>query len=399
VGSISSLWETNSELFKSKKIQQIISFAGEGTLKDNNQTSIEFRELLSKIPSELLYKYINECLSDKFDGSGLVLQDLVNQVGSRLGFQVKYGRYRGTKNAIGYDGIWTSKDQNNIIIEVKTTDAYRINLNDLAKYRTQLIEQKEFTLNNSSILIVVGREDTGDLESQIRGSHHSMDIRLIGADALWNLLSLKENLNDAKTSYQINSILRPIEYLKIDRLVELISTTAKDFEMNQVSPDDTEEVPQKSEDESMLKDQLQSLSTDFYGGCIELINSKLKIDLIKQTRTSYMTADSKVGLVLTFSKSYIAPSDGERYWYSIYQHHRDFLKDLSEAYIAFGCGSIMNLFLIKFEFIDELLPYMSTSTKSFGDYWHIFIYNRDGKFTLRVPRKGESIDLEGFKVK
>jgi len=34
------------------------------------------------------------------------------------------------------------------------------------------------------VLIVVGRQDTGELEAQIRGSRHAWDIRLISAEAL-----------------------------------------------------------------------------------------------------------------------------------------------------------------------------------------------------------------------
>ena len=36
-----------------------------------------------------------ECLNEKFESGGLALQDVVNQVGRRLGFQVEDGRYRG----------------------------------------------------------------------------------------------------------------------------------------------------------------------------------------------------------------------------------------------------------------------------------------------------------------
>ena len=45
---------------------------------------------------------------------------------------------------------------------------------DLARYRNQLIESRRIT-KNSSILIVVGRNDTSDLEAQIRGSRHAWE--------------------------------------------------------------------------------------------------------------------------------------------------------------------------------------------------------------------------------
>jgi hypothetical protein len=54
-----------------------------------------------------------------------------------------------------------------LLVEVKTTDAYRIPLNTIAGYRERLIDNKEFDEDGSSILIVVGRNDTGELEAQI----------------------------------------------------------------------------------------------------------------------------------------------------------------------------------------------------------------------------------------
>jgi len=78
-----------------------------------------------------------------------------------------------------------------VIVEVKTTDAYRISLDTIAGYRTRLQEQ-DTVGKNTSILLVVGREDTGELEAQVRGSRHAWDVRLISVDALVSLVKLKE---------------------------------------------------------------------------------------------------------------------------------------------------------------------------------------------------------------
>ena len=58
-------------------------------------------------------------------------------------------------------------------MEVKTTDTYRIDLDTLAGYRRALIQGGSITEERASLLIVVGREDTGDLEAPIRGSRHA----------------------------------------------------------------------------------------------------------------------------------------------------------------------------------------------------------------------------------
>ena len=103
--------------------------------------------------------------------------------------------------------MWVGEDSYGFLVEVKTTDAYRINLDTVADYREQLINERTLDASKSSILIVVGRQDTGDLEAQIRGSQHAWDIRLISMDALIRLAEVKEQLNDWATSNKINRML------------------------------------------------------------------------------------------------------------------------------------------------------------------------------------------------
>lgn len=174
--TILSLWRDNENMFANKTCEQIVTFAAEGKLRDGSETSKQFREVLSHVPPELLIRYVNECLSKSFSDAAFALQDVVNEIGSRLGFQIEHGRYRGTAQAIGYDGIWRSTDGYALIIEVKTTDAYRINLDTPAGYRLQLIAEDRVHKQLSSVLLIVGRFDTGDLEAQIRGSRHAWDV-------------------------------------------------------------------------------------------------------------------------------------------------------------------------------------------------------------------------------
>jgi hypothetical protein len=71
-----------------------------------------------------------------------------------------------------------------------STDAYRLSLDTVAGYRDQLLAQASLA-RPCSILIVVGRTDTGELEAQVRGSRHAWAIRLISVDALLNLVCIK----------------------------------------------------------------------------------------------------------------------------------------------------------------------------------------------------------------
>lgn len=63
---------------------------------------------------------------------------------------------------------------------------------------------------DSSVLIVVGRQDTGDLEAQVRGSKHAWTIRIISADALATFVTLKENTEQPNSLERIHELLIPI---------------------------------------------------------------------------------------------------------------------------------------------------------------------------------------------
>ena len=175
------LLKNNPEQIYSLGIQQIVAICGNGKLTDSSTCSEELRSFFAQAPSEKLFEYIEICLSEGFEKSGHVLQDLMNELGRRLDYDVQNGFYAGRQNAVGFDGIWSAPNNHSLIVEVKTSDAYRINLDTIATYRTKLIENGKVDLN-SSILIVVGRQDTGDLEAQVRGSRHAWDMRLISID-------------------------------------------------------------------------------------------------------------------------------------------------------------------------------------------------------------------------
>jgi hypothetical protein len=340
----------------------------------------------------MILSYANYCLTGKFEDSGLALQDIINQIGSRLGFKVRNGLYRGKTNEIGYDGIWTSNEGHSIVVEVKTTDAYRINLDTIANYRNKLIEKQEIDKSKSSILIVVGREDTGDLEAQIRGSQHAWDIRLISTDSLLNLLLLKESLNDAKTILQINELLKPKEYTRVDKLIELIFTATKDSQIDEV--DDIEEENQK---EPKRKENEKVLPVSFYEECIDAVEKKLKVSFLKIGKILYANKEKSIGISCAVSKAY-KQGEGEIYWYAFHPHQKDFLSEYNQSFVAYGCGNSNNVILMPTEFFLTKLKSMLTTTKQNRMYWHVKIFKKGNRFFLKQSKEGSDIEVTKYRV-
>lgn len=393
MSNIIELWKKDKTLFDNKKLYQIIQFAGDGKLKDNNSTSIELRTWLDFLSTEEIEKYVNECLETSFPDSGLILQDLINQIGKRLGFIVNYGLYRGKRNEPGFDGIWRTEDSFNILIEVKTTDTYRINLDRINEYRKKYFDSNE-VYENSSILIVVGREDTGDLEAQIRGSRLAWDTRLISVDSLIKLMKVKEKLSDPLVSHRINNSLRPVEFTRIDSLIDLIFDTANEIE---------QEIDIINDNEDVIERKRATSPVNFQEACINKFKDINKTDLIKQSRTTYKSSDGKYLIVLAISKEH-APATGydARYWFAFHPHQDDFLSQMPEnAYVLLGCGSEKILFNFPYKKIKELLPYMWKTEKEDRGYRHIVIFQTEDKFVFRIPYNDELdyMDITDYLIK
>jgi hypothetical protein len=400
--NILEVWEQNPDLFKTKSLSQILSFTGDGKLRDNNITSQEFRQLLGVVPTEVLKKFVDECLTDKFENNngGYALQDIINQIGIRLGFKIENGLYQGRQNSIGFDGIWTSDEDYSIVVEVKTTDAYRINLDIIAEYRNKLMACNKINKEKSSILIVVGRQDTGDLEAQIRGSRHAWDIRLLSSDSLIKLLILKETLNDIKTVRQINEILKPNEYTRIDKLIDLIFLTSKDIQISVDQDDD--DVAENDKDFSKKMDKntkdRQEYVT-FNDACVNKLQGYLKTQLVKETRASFTNNNKKLGIISIISKIYSRKND-ERYWFGFHPHQKDFLKNFGESFVCFGCGSEETIFVIPYNKFEPLLKNMNITEKEDRMYWHVVISTINGKYYIHQPllKTNVKIDISEYKI-
>ena len=393
--SLIELWETSPEQLREKRVEQIIGFAGDGRLGDSNTAPVEFRAFLARIPSSILARYANECLTDSFKDSGLALQDIVNEIGRRLGFDVKPGRYRGAKGSIGNDGLWEAPNGAKIIVEVKTTDTYRVDLDVVAAYRKKLIKEGVTEEDASSILIVVGRQDTGDLEAQIRGSKHAWDIRLISTDSLVRLISIKEEVEDPGIEKRIRQILVPREYTRVDEIIDLVFSTTEDIRQEE-SLTDEHEKQTNGESLSTIKEK----PVAFNDACVERISVSLGVNLVKRSRVTYQSPDSKIRLVCSVSKDYPNPRGVLGYWFAFHPHQKEFLEGAEQGYIGFGCGSPSQIILIPVKDMTPLLDGMNRTERDDGrSYWHIQI-QRHGNSWILQRRSGEKrVDITRYLLK
>ena len=391
--SLLELWIKSKKELEGKRVQQIIAIAGSGKLQDGGITSSEVRRFLSHAPSVLLSQYAGQCLIDKFENNGFALQDIVNQVGRRLGFEVEDGKYRGSVGQIGHDGLWKSLLGHTIIVEVKTTDTYRVDLDAIADYRRKLIKDGKVDGKNCSVLIVVGREDTGGLEAQIRGSRHAWDFRLASVEALIRLMMLKENVEDPQILKKIISVLVPQEFTRVDGIIDLVFSATEEMQHEiEGAVDERVRVGKKT---SRIP---QFTPVDFHAACIDRIQTSLGRPLVKQTRATYSSADKSVLVVCAVSRVH-QRGENESFWYAFHPHQKDKLEGAKEAYVAYGCGSEKTVLLIPFSEFRAWLEGMWKTQLADRFYWHVSIGRESGRLVLRRKKGFAQINLTKYLLK
>ncbi|MBX3064700.1 MAG: hypothetical protein KF726_17085 [Anaerolineae bacterium] len=390
-----SVWASNREFFDDMGIDQIIGIPGHGKLGDGNATSIELRAYLDLVSTDAIKRYVNECINSKFDGNGFALQDIVNQIGKRLDFVVENGLYRGRTNAIGFDGLWKSPNNWDIVVEIKTTDTYRFDLDNIAEYRTKLISAGQIDSQRSSILIVVGREETGGLEAQIRGSKHAWDMRLISAEALVRLMQIKDSVEKSEIADLIREILQPREFTRLDAIIDLVFSTTKDVaEGIEPSPKDVLAIDEFSEVEV---EQVEKIApANFHDVCVERVASNLEVTFTKQSRTTHRANERDLAISCSVSKEYLR-GGRPSYWFAFHPSQKERLEQAADAYAVFGCGSADNILIFPLDTLTSWLPQLLfTSREDRSMYWHVFLTVANGKWYL-VPRAEHGhIDITNY---
>ena len=403
-------WESNPRAVEELTIEQVVSSAGDGSLKDGSHCSEELRSYLAQILTSKIAAYVEHCLTSGFSKGGMVLQDLINELGRRLDYDVKNGRYQGVSNEIGFDGLWLSPDGHTIVAEVKTTDAYRISLDTIVAYRGKLIDAGKAN-SRSSILIVVGREDTGELEAQVRGSRHAWDIRLISADSLIKLVQLKESSGDPETGRKIRSLLTPLEYTRLDQMIDVVFTTAKDVEgAAEIEHPDDDVAGELGLSESRKE---ASAPVEKTKGIWQFTDSQLLDQkrqeivncfgraqgtaFVKKSRALFWDASHQKRIICTISKRY---PKSYLYWYAYHPEWHEFLREGSASFLILGCMDLPFAFAVPWRLIDHSLDGLNTTTTAKEHtYWHIHLIEAaSSQYAIVLPKKSITLALSEYRI-
>jgi len=381
---------------KGKSITQIVTMLADGKLTDTGQTAPAFRDFLNNCRIDQLESYISQMVAEASDGK--IFQDIVNTIGKKIGFDVLHGLYQGKKNAIGFDGFWSHKGLN-LVIECKTTDAYRISTKTLLGYSNQLKEEKGLRVA-PPILLVVGRVDTGDIEAQIRGSRADDRISVIGVESLLSLAKAAVELSDGPAADSLRNILLPQDYTRLDDLTALITNVineAQQTSQDQVEADESAFVKtsdKKPENAYMnaqsLTDQLRSsmvISSIQSLGKLEKASSRSRAQFVTKGGEIYFFLASK-----RYSDTY------QHFWYSI-QHSWKEIWEQKGGGLVLGLEGKQHFYIVDFITVLKWTKFLNETLKPDRQYWHLALKETDDKIEVLLSKSDSNFDIETFKKK
>lgn len=251
---------------------------------------------------------------------------------------------------------------------------------------------------NSSILIVVGRSDTGALEAQVRGSRYAWDMRLISVERLIKLVQIKDKSDDPKTLRQIRQLLQPFEYTKIDRIIDVIFTTTADVESQQEIDEDIS-IPSEGGNEETGYRQVRTSPELLKAKRQQSVDAFATLkgkELVRSSKTLFWSPDKKLRVCCAVSKRY--EGDYQPYWYAYHPKWDEFLAEGEEAYFIISCMDRDEAFAIPYQWLQKNKDNLNMTDRGERSYWHVAITTlENGGLAINVSRVGTKTPLEPWR--
>ena len=206
-------------------------------------------------------------------------------------------------------------------------------------------------------------------------------------------MNIKENSMEAETGRKIRSVLVPVEYARVDSLVDVVFAAASDAQeaVQVTSPAvsvETQDMGAKGVAVGNLTD-IQAVREKI----VYAFEARIKSSLIRKSRAMYWSADHSARLVCAVSKHY---ETGNAYWYAFHPAWKSFLEEGALGVFVLGCLDLERALALPIAFLSELLPDLNTTERLDSKYWHIRLdFNSAGEVYMAVPKKSP-VNLEAY---
>jgi hypothetical protein len=202
-----------------------------------------------------------------------------------------------------------------------------VRLEKIAEYREKLIPEGRVR-KESSILIVVVREDTWAWDAQVRGSRFAWDMRLFSIERLMKLVQIKDKSDDPSTLNQIRQLLQPFEFTKTDKIIDVIFTTAVNVERQQEIEQEAPISVDEDADENGGGKQIRA-NPDLLNAkrqkAVDAFAASQGKELVRRSKTLFWSPDKELRVCCAACKRY--ENDYQLYWYAFHPRWDLFLAE------------------------------------------------------------------------
>ncbi len=205
-------------------------------------------------------------------------------------------------------------------------------------------------------------------------------------------MQIVEEVDDPKIIRRIHNILIPHEFTRLDEIAEVLFTATEEVKQDETPIEVKEQLDEPKADTP------KTTPVAFHEACVQRIQKQLNVTLVKRSRSGYTTPDNSVALNCSVSKEH-GTDTNPNYWFAFHPHQEAFLKKHETSYVAYGCGSSANLLLIPYSDFEPWLKNTWVTDNGDRTYWHVVIYREDQKYTLRLKKGTQAIDLTPYLLK
>lgn len=229
---------------------------------------------------------------------------------------------------------------------------------------------------------------------------------------------LKENTEAVETGLKMRSLLTPIEYTRLDRMVDVMFTTATDVEEEPEPDEQTDNEPVSA---MLASDTMKAapaivtaadLATSGKGtwhftdaqllqakreDVIAALGRRETASLVRKSRALYWNAQRDVRAACSMSKRYAGKNQAP-YWYAYHPQWDTFLSEADHGFFVLGCMDLEMAFAVPHAVVKPLLPSLNTTTNKTGTtYWHVHLIEQPQGLAISVPRS-TPLSLSSFQV-
>ena len=223
---------------------------------------------------------------------------------------------------------------------------------------------------------------------------------MISADALVKLVKLKESTDEEETVTKIRGLLKPFEYTRLDNIIDVMFTAAKDveaateiergFEIN-------DHVKDSSHRGSGQEHTAPEVLNEMRKRIVRAFGKEIGSDLIAKSRAMYHDVDDAIRICCSISKRYPRGT----YWYAYHPHWDRFLADGDRGFFILGCVDRDVAYVLPRAFMQNVLHHLyTTEMKDTAKmYWHVHLEEGPGgEIFFLVGKAGQKVPISTYAI-